>query len=189
MASQNSGDRSAEAGWVDFKTTKDNADVKQVLQALGLLDNLSEEGSELSGSCPLGPAHGKDGSFSVNVDKKNFNCLACKRRGSIIDLVKFSENISLREAATRIEAIMKEAKPLERSKKRTVASTKSERGTNTKKATRPSKSKLADAATGGTPFLSLDDANALVDQGSIKPHELLVVNVTTLDFLRGLVGK
>lgn len=188
MASQNSGDRSDAAGWVDFKTTKDNADVKQVLQALGLRDTLSEEGSELSGTCPLGPAHGKDGSFLVNVDK-NFNCLACKRRGSIIDLVKFSENISLREAATRIEAIMKEAKPTERSKKRAVASTNGELRTTSKKIARPKKSKLADVASGGSPFLSLDDANALVVQGSIKPHELLVVNVTTLDFLRGLVGK
>ena len=73
--------------YLDFKEIKAKADVRKILDTLGILEHLEEHGAELSGWCPLGKEHGKADSFSVNVEKRNFQCFACKARGSLLDLV------------------------------------------------------------------------------------------------------
>ena len=55
--------------------------------------------AELTGWCPFGEEHGKKDSFSMNVEKKTFQCFACKARGSLLDFVAKFRNIDLREAA------------------------------------------------------------------------------------------
>jgi DNA primase len=54
----------------------------------------------------LGAEHGKRDSFSVNVEKKNFQCFACKARGSLLDFVAKFKGATLREAGEMIVSIM-----------------------------------------------------------------------------------
>ena len=94
--------------YLDFKEIKAKADVRKILDTLGILEHLEEHGAELSGWCPLGKEHGKADSFSVNVEKRNFQCFACKARGSILDFVAKLQGTDLRGAAQAVLAIMGE---------------------------------------------------------------------------------
>ena len=95
-----------EESWLDFKAIKASIDPYKVLSHFHLLEHLEERGSELVGWCPFGAEHGKDDSFSVNVEKKAFQCFACKARGSLLDLVAKLQNATLREAAHILSVIM-----------------------------------------------------------------------------------
>ena len=96
--------------WLDFKAIKETADPHKVLSHYHLLEHLEERGAELVGWCPFGSEHGKDDSFSVNVEKRVFKCFACKARGSLLDLVAKLENATLREAAQTLGLIMGEGR-------------------------------------------------------------------------------
>lgn len=91
--------KEGDEGWLDFKVIKENTDVRLVLSHCGLLEHLEERGAELVGWCPFGDEHGKKDSFSMNVEKKTFQCFACKARGSVLDFVAKFRNANLREAA------------------------------------------------------------------------------------------
>lgn len=92
--------------WVEFKAVKESLDVRVVLSHFGLLEHLEARGAELVGWCPLGEEHGKKDSFSMNIEKKNFQCFACKARGSVLDFVAKFQTVDLREAAHTVIAIM-----------------------------------------------------------------------------------
>ena len=91
--------KEGDEGWLDFKAIKEKSDARAVLSQCELLEHLEERGAELSGWCPFGDEHGKKDSFSMNVEKKTFQCFACKARGSLLDFVAKFRNIDLREAA------------------------------------------------------------------------------------------
>ena len=91
--------KEGDEGWLDFKAIKEKADVRAVLSEFGLLEHLEARGAELVGWCPFGDEHGKKDSFSFNVEKKTFQCFACKARGSLLDFVAKFQNVDLRVAA------------------------------------------------------------------------------------------
>lgn len=97
--------------WLDFKEIKANTDVKAVLDHFELLQGLGEQRNkdgtlELVGWCPLGTKrHGKKDSFAFNLEKKTFQCFACKNRGSVIDFVAVFESKHIRESARLIAEI------------------------------------------------------------------------------------
>lgn len=92
--------------WLDFKEIKARLDARAVLSHLGLLEHLEERGAEWVGWCPFGDEHGKKDSFAVNIEKKTFQCFACKARGSILDLVAQLRNCNLRGAAQLVLSVM-----------------------------------------------------------------------------------
>ncbi len=91
--------KEGDEGWLDFKVIKEKTDVRLVLSNCGLLEHLEERGAERVGWCPFGDEHGKKDSFSMNVEKKTFQCFACKARGNVLDFVAKFRNANLREAA------------------------------------------------------------------------------------------
>lgn len=98
---------SDEREWLDFDEIKKKADVKAVLKAYDLFDDLKKRGDELVGRCPLGEKHhGNKTSFAINVYSKAFQCFACKKRGSVLDFVKHYRGLTLREAAQAVLEIM-----------------------------------------------------------------------------------
>jgi hypothetical protein len=85
--------------WLDFKQIKARVEVRPVLERFGILEHLEARGAELVGWCPLGREHGKADSFAFNIEKKSFQCFACKARGSVLDFVAKHQGVSLRDAA------------------------------------------------------------------------------------------
>jgi hypothetical protein len=92
--------------WLDFKEIKARAQVRPVLDRFGILEHLEERGAELVGWCPFGKEHGKADSFAFNVEKRSFQCFACKARGSVLDFVAKHQGVNLREAAKIVLDIM-----------------------------------------------------------------------------------
>jgi len=62
------------------------ATVQQVFEWLGKTETVREvtgaNGAELKGWCPWGDQHGKQGSFSINMESGKGMCHACKRKCS-----------------------------------------------------------------------------------------------------------
>lgn len=93
----------------DFNEIKATANIEHILRHYGLWDSLKSRGDERVGRCMLGKkGHGKKDSFAANVKKKTFQCFSCKKRGSIIDFVRFHEGLTLPESAEKIVQIMEE---------------------------------------------------------------------------------
>ncbi|MCP3851283.1 MAG: DNA repair protein RadC [Gammaproteobacteria bacterium] len=93
----------------DFNQIKNDADIERILRHYGIRDSLKSRGDERVGRCMLGKkGHGKKDSFAFNVEKKTFQCFSCKKRGSVIDFVRFHEGLTLPESAEKIVQIMDE---------------------------------------------------------------------------------
>jgi len=172
--------KEGDEGWLDFKAIKEKADARAVLSHFGLLEHLEERGAELTGWCPFGDEHGKKDSFSMNVEKKTFQCFACKARGSLLDFVAKFRNIDLREAAQWVAslgggAVLDEksaGRPYGKSKTTSVASENgAETGEPARIATR------SDAAGEIPPVMSFSLASRLIIANAIHPAHLLVVNM------------
>jgi hypothetical protein len=101
-------------GWLDFKEVKAKASMPVVLKYLKLTEQLEKKEDEWIGFCPFHPEKGKADSFHVSESKKAFHCFACKRKGSVLDLVQLllayrGESVTLREAADWIKCRMQQA--------------------------------------------------------------------------------
>lgn len=85
-------------GWVDFKEIKAAIDFRAVLDHYGV--ELLGVGAQLSALCPLpthvAPSIGKarSTSFSINVDKKIFQCFGCGATGNVLDFVARMEQLN-----------------------------------------------------------------------------------------------
>ncbi len=71
---------------IDFDVLKAATDVEHLMNCLEV--PVERKGKELVGWCMLGGDHGKKDSFSVNTEKKTYQCFSCGSRGSIIQFVK-----------------------------------------------------------------------------------------------------
>jgi len=101
-------------GWLDFKEVKAKASMPVVLKYLKLTEHLEKKEDEWIGFCPFHPEKGKADSFHVSESKKAFHCFACKRKGSVLDLVQLllayrGESLTLREAAEWIKFRMQQS--------------------------------------------------------------------------------
>ena len=97
------------AGWVDFRALKENVSIEDILRYYGLLEKLRQRKDELVGLCPFHQE--TKGSFHASLTKNAFQCFGCKRKGNILDFVKFKENVSIREAAVLIQGWFQVASP------------------------------------------------------------------------------
>ena len=102
--------------YLNFKLIKNQTDVVKLFDFLNLGDTyeLNKDNDELVGICPLSnEKHGDENSFSFNVKKKTFQCFACKKRGSVIDFIKYMREanggkLNLRESAKVLSEINKQ---------------------------------------------------------------------------------
>jgi DNA primase len=72
--------------WIDYRQLRQDADFPAVLSHYGI--EVRMRGNQGQGFCPL-PTHNgnrKSPSFSVNFEKKIWQCFGCKARGNVIDL-------------------------------------------------------------------------------------------------------
>ena len=160
--------KEGDEGWLDFKAIKEKADARAVLSHFGLLEHLEERGAELTGWCPFGDEHGKKDSFSMNVEKKTFQCFACKARGSLLDFVAKFRNIDLREAAQWVDSMDGGATRDEKSGGRPYGKSKGES---------VERDNVAEAGGDIPPVMSFSLASRLIIAKAINPAHLLVVDM------------
>lgn len=90
--------------WVNFADIRKRVSLEDVLLRYYRIDNLKRDGTKLSGPCPV---HNGDSprSFHVELDKNIWHCFSkCQGGGNQLDLVAKKENISIRDAALRLQA-------------------------------------------------------------------------------------
>jgi len=186
--------KEGDEGWLDFKVIKENTDVCLVLSNFGLLEHLEERGAEWVGWCPFGDEHGKKDSFSINVEKKTFQCFACKARGSVLDFVAKFRNANLREAAQWVLSLTNGDEPREKTKAgRPYGKSQTDSGVreneaetgepapNASPARRSYASSVADGRSDAgeeiPTVMSFSLASRLIIANAINPAHLLVVNM------------
>ena len=87
---------------VSFAQVKREVSIQQVLEHYGLTAGLrvQKQGEELVGLCPF---HEESrGSFHVSTSKNAFQCFGCKRKGNMLDFVRYMEGLEqnqIRQAA------------------------------------------------------------------------------------------
>jgi len=84
--------------WIDFRLLKERLSFEEVLQhyKIDLKRKNGSSGSQLHGFCPL-PGHNgqkKSPSFSVNLERKCFQCFGCHAKGNHLDLAVLMEGKS-----------------------------------------------------------------------------------------------
>ncbi len=87
--------------WVDFKTVKASVSIAQVLDHYQV-NWLRGKGDDVRGRCPIHKGEGQ-GTFHVNLAKNIFQCFSCHAKGNILDLVAAMEQISVRDAALKLQ--------------------------------------------------------------------------------------
>jgi DNA primase len=97
--------------WIDFRLLKERLSFEEVLQhyKIDLKRKNGSNGSQLHGFCPL-PGHTgqkKSPSFSVNMERKCFQCFGCHAKGNHLDLAVLMEGkFPARRSQVREVAIM-----------------------------------------------------------------------------------
>lgn len=183
--------------WLDFKSIKARVQVRPVLEHFGILEHLEERGAELVGWCPLGREHGKADSFAFNVEKRSFQCFACKARGSVLDFIAKHQDIGLRDAAKIALGLLGEdpeapegkpeaakGRPYGKPARPETSKPEARRGTERRK---PEKSKGEE--TDGLPFFGWSHAQSLVESGMLDPARLVVLDVAALEVFLKVTAK
>lgn len=90
------------ARFVDFRAVKAAVNMPQVLDHYGLRHQFKGTGDSLSGPCPI--HHGSNPTqFRISLAKNCWNCFGdCHGGGNVLDFVARMENLSVREAALRL---------------------------------------------------------------------------------------
>lgn len=179
------------ADWIDFKSVKTVAEVHPVLEHFGLLKYLEPHGAELVGWCPIGREHGQKDSFCFNIEKRSFQCFACKSRGSVLDFIAKYRGVNLREAAKIVLDIFGErgatteighddrqadkGRPYGKPNQPLHADTKKP---EPRQETKPSDTKKS---TGKSLLLTWAHAEFLVQTHRLDPSRLAVLNTDALE--------
>jgi len=84
---------------MNYAVMSQSIDIDQLESALGI-DVVTRNGEEDIARCPLSTHSGNDRnpSFSINRNKKLFNCFACGRGGTLINLVSDVKSCSFEDA-------------------------------------------------------------------------------------------
>ena len=78
--------------WIDFRELRERLNFEEVLRDYGV-ELKRKKADQLVGFCPLPNHNGKrkSPSFSVNLQRKCFNCFGCNRGGNCLDFVIYME--------------------------------------------------------------------------------------------------
>jgi transposase len=93
------------AGGIDYAALRSQVSMEQVLAHLGCLTRLKGSGVQRRGPCPIHAAKdARSRSFSVNLDKKVFQCFhpSCGAQGNLLDLWAAVHGLSLHQAARHL---------------------------------------------------------------------------------------
>ena len=97
------------AGGIDYAALRSQISMEQVLAQLGCLTRLKGSGVQRRGPCPIhAPKDPANRSFSVNLDKKVFQCFhpPCGAHGNVLDLWAAVQRLPLYEAAQHLAATL-----------------------------------------------------------------------------------
>jgi transposase len=87
---------------IDFAQLREQVSMEQVLRELQVWERLKGHGAQRRGPCPIHePSNTAGRSFSVNLQKKAFQCfdVSCGAKGNVLDLWAQSRHLTLSEAA------------------------------------------------------------------------------------------
>lgn len=98
-----------DAPWVDYKQVKEAVTMQMVLEHYGV-NWLRGSGDNLKGRCPIHKGEG-DRAFNVSLAKNAFNCFSCHAKGNVLDLVAAMEQVSVRDAAGKLQQWFLAGKP------------------------------------------------------------------------------
>lgn len=90
--------------WVNFADIKKRVSLEDVLLKFYRIDNLKRDGTKLTGPCPV---HQGDNprAFHADTEKNLWHCFSkCQGGGNQLDLVAKKEDISIRDAALKLQA-------------------------------------------------------------------------------------
>lgn len=91
-------------GWVNFQDIRKRVSIEDVLLKFYRIDNLKRDGDKLIGPCPVHQGNSPR-AFHADVSKNLWHCFSkCQGGGNQLDLVAKREDISIREAALRLQA-------------------------------------------------------------------------------------
>lgn len=92
------------SNWVNFAEIRKRVSIEDVLLKYFRLENLTRDGNKLIGPCPV---HNGDSprAFHADLDKNVYHCFSkCQGGGNQLDLVAKKEDISIRDAALKLQA-------------------------------------------------------------------------------------
>lgn len=92
------------SNWVNFAEIRAKVSLEDVLFRFYGLDTLTRKGNKVVGPCPV---HGGDSprAFHAELDRNVWHCFSrCKKGGNQLDFVAQKEDISIREAALKLQA-------------------------------------------------------------------------------------
>jgi hypothetical protein len=187
---------SDKSDWIDFKEVKARVEVRPVLEHFGILEHLEERGPELVGWCPFGKEHGKADSFAFNVEKRSFQCFACKARGSVLDFIAKYQGVSLRDAARIALDILGEGDTATPQEEERPGAKSRPYGKPDPSPARPSakepeaRREAPPEEAAGLPFFGWEHAQFLIESGMLDPARLVVLDVGGLEaFLKSAAGR
>ena len=99
------------AQWVNFAEIRSRVSLEDILLRYYKIENLKRDGPKLVGPCPV---HNGDSprAFHADLDKNVWHCFSrCQKGGNQLDLVAARENISVRDAALKLQAFFLTAPP------------------------------------------------------------------------------
>ncbi len=180
---------------VDFNEVKKAADVERVL-AYYDIHNLKQNGNELIGWCPLShkdhhSGHGKDDSFSFNMEKKVFQCFSCKARGSILDFVNAMEpSAGIKKSGAILNLINQQTDrahdaPIQLSSQADLHPYTQQRIKEEKQKSHAQSANTLPALN-TLPVLSFSDAFKKLKANEIQEKDLLILDISTFMFVRAL---
>lgn len=100
---ENQKETSDRGGWVDFKDVRSRVSLEDVLVRYYRVKRLKRNGTKLTGPCPV---HGGDNprAFHADLDKQVWHCFTgCGRGGNQLDLVALKDDLTIRDAALRLQ--------------------------------------------------------------------------------------
>jgi DNA primase len=92
------------ANWINFAELRARVSLEDVLVRFYGITNLKRDGDKLIGPCPV---HGGDSprAFHADLSKHVWHCFTgCRGGGNQLDLVAKKENLSIRDAALKLQA-------------------------------------------------------------------------------------
>lgn len=179
--------------WVNFADIKKRVSLADVLLKFYRIDNLKHDGDKLIGPCPV---HQGDSprAFHADTTKNLWHCFSkCQGGGNQLDLVAKKEDISIRDAALKLQAFFLAGESL--SGPPPAPASKAAPPANTPKPSAPSPERQDPATEDENPPLDLkldlkpDHPHLLTDRGlKIETTQHFGVGYCSRGMLRGMIA-
>lgn len=176
--------------WVNFQEIRKRVSIEDVLLKFYRLDNLKRDGDKLIGPCPV---HGGDSprAFHVDTVRNLYHCFSkCGSGGNQLDLVAKKEDISIRDAALKLQAFFLQGEPTAREPSlRTSRETVPEKPTSSKSPEEKIDEDAENKPLGVKLDLKSDHPHLLHDRGlSLETVQRFGIGYCSRGMLRGMIA-